>query len=393
MVENLLTQVRAKVAGGVSAARPAKQVPQKTAAETAAALSNDNVGYVVGATSLLALAGFVIAYFFARFSCTQGHQLSTAFTLIIAGSAALITGVFVGFLFGIPRYAAQTSGPLVRQVTGARQAGATASSELVQVSSPVYSNNTNLEQVSDWLTKTLLGVALTQLSDIRHHLVTVATRLLPDASCTPNGPAFAACLLVFFFGCGFFFGYLMTALKLGKALNDAQESLKDEIIGQKTEKIEVQQQQLEKIATNIRNEGNVGGSFKGGIAELVASQTTDPHKDQWGGLSQANGYTLSATVKELTPDIGEQPAIYSVVLSVTDQQHRPGFETTDVSFHLHPSFVPDTVKVVPKNGVATYSTRAWGAFTVGVEIGVDGTKLELDLANSDSAFPELFKQR
>src|SRR6266498_647278 len=59
--------------------------------------------------------------------------------LAIAG-AALMIGGFLGFLFGIPR-------------TG------------TVIESDVH-GNTNLEQISDWLTKILVGVGLTQISEI-----------------------------------------------------------------------------------------------------------------------------------------------------------------------------------------------------------------------------------
>src|SRR5215472_3991331 len=58
-------------------------------------------------------------------------------TAIAIGSSAYLTGGIVGFLFGVPR-AVQGS---------ARSKGITQ-----------YQANTNLEQVSDWLTKIIVGI-------------------------------------------------------------------------------------------------------------------------------------------------------------------------------------------------------------------------------------------
>jgi hypothetical protein len=61
--------------------------------------------------------------------------------LAIAAASGLVGGL-LGFLFGIPRTV---------QGTGASTSG------------PQYDANTNLEQVSDWLTKILVGVGLVQI--------------------------------------------------------------------------------------------------------------------------------------------------------------------------------------------------------------------------------------
>jgi len=41
---------------------------------------------------------------------------------------------------------------------------------------PGYSGNTNLEQISDWLTKILVGVGLTQLREIPGQVQRLATQ-------------------------------------------------------------------------------------------------------------------------------------------------------------------------------------------------------------------------
>lgn len=132
---------------------------------------------------------------------------------------------------------------------------------------------------------------------------------------------------------------------------------------------------MQEVAQTLRETG-AGGAAPRPLTSLLNLPQVDPQKGKWGGQSAANGFQLAATVKQLVPDLGNQPAIHAVLLRVNDTQRRSEFEGSDVTFHLHPTFNPDTVRIVARNAEALYSTRAWGAFTVGVEL-FDGTKLEL----------------
>jgi hypothetical protein len=87
-------------------------------------------------------------------------------------AAATIAGAFLGFLFGIPRSLASTAASLVEQ----SQAG----------TKTIVMPNTNLEQISDWLTKILVGVGLTQLQSLPKIFSDLSTSL---AALLPNVPA------------------------------------------------------------------------------------------------------------------------------------------------------------------------------------------------------------
>ncbi|MDB5020626.1 MAG: hypothetical protein JWQ28_1753 [Pedobacter sp.] len=60
---------------------------------------------------------------------------------LLLGAAIFMLGLFVGFLFGIPKNVSKNA-------------------------SGTYTSNTNLEEISDWLTKILVGLGLTQISFI-----------------------------------------------------------------------------------------------------------------------------------------------------------------------------------------------------------------------------------
>ncbi len=96
-----------------------------------------------GAALTFALGiGIAIVLLYGGFQPNPGQAIAVA--LFIAGAASA-AGMFVGFLFGIPRSLQrepQTGGALNK----------------VQSSNGQYAVNTNLEQISDWLTKIIVGV-------------------------------------------------------------------------------------------------------------------------------------------------------------------------------------------------------------------------------------------
>ncbi len=104
--------------------------------------------------------------------------------------AAAAAGIVLGFLMGTPP-AAEGDG------TAARSSG-----------------STHLEQISDWLTKILVGAGLVQLGEIPRVLQSMV-----DAIERKDGLKLAAiaCILIGFFILGFFIGYLATRLFLAGA--------------------------------------------------------------------------------------------------------------------------------------------------------------------------------
>jgi hypothetical protein len=92
----------------------------------------------------------VIGILIYAWSVHSGSVLAVA--LLVAG-AAFLGGALLGFLFGIPRSLAVEATP----------AGTTAEPVEAGQRAALYRSNTNLEQISDWLTKILVGVGLVEL--------------------------------------------------------------------------------------------------------------------------------------------------------------------------------------------------------------------------------------
>jgi hypothetical protein len=122
-------------------------------------------------------------------------------------------GGLVGFLFGIPRRLGQATKAASKEEVDSN--GATTA----QPSSTDVS--TNLEQVSDWLTKIILGAGLTQLTKVPGLLKSLGEYL----AVAFDGKAFFPLVIVLgSLVFGFFAGYLMTQLFLVKALTDAERA-------------------------------------------------------------------------------------------------------------------------------------------------------------------------
>jgi hypothetical protein len=315
---------------------------------------------VVTALAITTAAGLIGIFISTGWSC--------AVALLWAG-ACLVTGALVGFLFGIPK-----------EVQGdAKPASAATVAQASAQPSAAYEQrvNTNLEQVSDWLTKIIVGLGLVELRNIPDHLQSIAAFLARsyDSKQCPafgNCPAFGGAVTVYFAVVGFFGGYLLTRLFLAPAFSALGLS------------------QLANVAIGgnrlLRQEGIEPPQVQRTMAAI--RHVDDPQKGRWGGRSEANGRRLTAKV---TPAPGT-PAWFLVHLEVTslDPVNQP--LTGNVIFHLHPTFDPPDRTVAAVDNKAVLDIYAYGAFTVGAEADNGSTRLELDLAELPDAPPE-FRSR
>ena len=120
--------------------------------------------------------------------------------------ACLAAGSLVGFLFGVPKVISnerlgehgEDSGPL----------------------RPAYLPNTNLDNISDWLTKAIVGVGLVQLGQIPDQIMKAAKIVAGEDS--PSATSAAAALIVLFLSMGLIGGYVNTRLYFAAAFEKAE---------------------------------------------------------------------------------------------------------------------------------------------------------------------------
>lgn len=134
---------------------------------------------------------------------------STASAFLLAG-AAVAAGVLIGFLFGIPRARQQSSAP------GDGQTPAEG-----------FVVNTNLEQISDWLTKIIVGVGLIQLATFPGKLKALAGYFAAAINSPNVSSSLVLAILGYFAIFGFLLGYLWARIYLTGEFTRVERMTKD----------------------------------------------------------------------------------------------------------------------------------------------------------------------
>jgi hypothetical protein len=147
------------------------------------------------------IASFGLSLFLIGLVITAAWAPSYWVVSVLCSSACMALGWLTGFLFGVPRVG-----------TSAPTATDSASAHI----------NTNLEQISDWLTKILVGVGLTQIAKLPHALAEVARHISKDFGKSGND-VFSGSMVLYFSTLGFLTGYLLTRLVLQRDFDTESE--------------------------------------------------------------------------------------------------------------------------------------------------------------------------
>lgn len=208
-------------------------------------------------------------------------QCASVFAVaLIVGIAALISGTLLGFLFGIPRALQQS---IAEETPEAEQDRKEIEGKPEKIA---YRVNTNLEQISDWLTKILIGVGLTQIYAIPSALEKYSKFASVGLGDFPNSGMFSVGLLFYFLVCGFLIGYLWTRLHLAGAFRQADITA----IGGKLARVESKMSQFEEQ------------SEKDAKALSIAQRQLNPEPDI-PPISQEN---INDTINKASPNVKAQ---------------------------------------------------------------------------------------
>jgi hypothetical protein len=134
---------------------------------------------------------------------------------VAAAGACLLSGAILGFIFGIPK---SLQGKQTETAGGKQQGSEKGEAGAV---GPRYAANTNLEEISDWLTKMLVGVGLTQLYATPGRVKLLTEYIARGMGDSAYSQSFALGQLLYFVPLGFLFAFLWTRLYLGGALREA----------------------------------------------------------------------------------------------------------------------------------------------------------------------------
>lgn len=333
---------------------------------------------------------------------------SAIVTFLSVAGGAFAFGAAMGFLFGIPR----------SEKYKYRREGQESGND------SFYTDNTNLEEISDWLTKIILGLTLIKLHTILYFLNTSAQTIHHAllGNCTnvqANYFVFGYGTMVLYFLAGGGLCFLWTRTNLPLILTNfrnQQTTLQQLTIAQQQQQIEklkekntdlvstAQQMVTEltkkKLVDDVPNdEAPIGvaekqlppeqitGEFKTKIEALYSKKPTydkdDLQKGRWGGQSAVRQYVLEAVY---LPEY-DYKNFYGVGLTVrsTDTTRELA---SPVALFLHDSF-PDQINyLMPIDGIARLNVISYEAFVVGACLN-DGTELELNL-NDVKGFPDDF---
>ena len=233
-----------------------------------------DTGIVTGFFYVVVLVGLGLLLLF------SGDIKSSAVAVIWA-FACFSSGTFVGFLFGVPKIQQSEDNKAGVESRGSYQQRV----------------NTNLTEISDWLTKIIVGLGLINLTNIPPLLKKAAQYLsngiLGGADPESREP-FALGLIVFFSVMGFLFGYLSTRLFLAPAFSKADQEAAEIQLRQQRE-IDSTTAQLAAVTTAVRVLGT--HSDEPSIAD---NQPAADSKQEtgWPGPTKKTGTSQEQTAQE-----------------------------------------------------------------------------------------------
>lgn len=121
---------------------------------------------------------------------------------ILVAGCALSSGCFIGFIFAIPKSITTSETTMIRTKIG-------------------YISNDNLVQISDWLTKIIVGVGLTKLTRIPGYIQAMGEYIGDSLGGKIWGQIAADSIVIYFAISGFLLSYLWTRLYFAKMLEDS----------------------------------------------------------------------------------------------------------------------------------------------------------------------------
>lgn len=317
-----------------------------------------------------------------------GFLKSCGTALLISG-ACFSSGSLMGFLFAIPKLLQNTN----------------LLPEQIKNDQTVILHNDNLVQISDWPTKIIVGVGLTQLNQIPEGLRSVGTQLGKSFGADDIGTNIAIGCVLYFVVVGFLASYIWTRLYFVKLLGQTNEELQkkqirklenaaDHAVAGENKKTITESQMASDAAGFEQLKTDSSEVLKTALDELKekvkevlknkpVAVPDDPQKGRWGDKAENNGKQIRATVVQ-----SSVKGFYNILITVSDKI-KPLDVPVAIFVHDSFKFPDDVIYVKPnENKLAQITLTDYEAFTIGA-VFADGTELELDL-NEQPGYPEGF---
>jgi hypothetical protein len=314
--------------------------------------------------------------------------------LLLAVGAASVGGL-LGFLFGMPRGPSDIRSP---------------NSSVGAASDLRYRPSNNLEQISDWLTKILIGVGLVEISHLRGTLSGIGRAVAMSVAGDPAATnVVTQVVVVTFLVLGFLVSFLWTRIYYGPLQTRVDKSVEDSLRGQ----LEREKEEKEKVVSiaNSMAKGEIPVPAVSHSTEKRTARSGTRDVGQWSDViakkmeefknspplwnsdpgtrlflnapQESNGRTLEA---ELVLDLREALVIELRVKRISGEELMG-----PVAFLLHPTFSESIVYAEPVNDVAEVRISSAGCFTVVAIADGGDTVLSFNLKNLPNA-PAWFKR-
>lgn len=148
----------------------------------------------------------------ALYASSQSQPLAVLGAGGAVAVASAMTGAVIGFLFGLPRAGKAGTGEAGQQGGGAPNGGTNQAD---------IRPNTNLEDISDWLTKILVGVGLVQLGSMADGLQRLVNYVSGSLGSGPGAGPVGGALIVVYATAGFLLSFLFARTELPSAFREA----------------------------------------------------------------------------------------------------------------------------------------------------------------------------
>lgn len=200
--------------------------------------------------------------------------------VLVAGASALV-GAVLGFLFGLPRMSDAAGGRGGGVAAGGGGNGGANAADRNGAADhrrgAGYVNN-NLLEISDWLTKIIVGAGLVQLDRLTGWVAAAGATVGAAAGLVPGSlrTAFGTSVMVYFFAWGFLFVYIHTRtiisfifVTLDHSLSDLFTEVKDEL----RETTDGIRKEMSTVRENVATEvANVVPQFQAMLSETLSEK-------------------------------------------------------------------------------------------------------------------------
>ncbi|SHH04841.1 hypothetical protein SAMN05443663_105109 [Flavobacterium defluvii] len=326
---------------------------------------------------------------------------SLIFIGILLGMASLGCGFFTGTLFGMPK----------RNTTDSSD----------------YTLNNSLVEISEWLTKIIVGLGLVNLKQIPKYLNSLGQFLKQDSNGQSYVDIYAMCILVYFSILGLYIGYNYMRLVLSLKYKTVDDNMLKELVkvNEKLEETKNENEKLKEVTTVLQDEVDVKGNVTKELLKIankpeipiediqvksaeianredvnesesniksyvknminnaqkklekgLSMNINDPQHGQWGGNAINNERQLSAEVIE------RSKGFFMINIKVESTNADNPLKSGEIILlALHNTFGDPPFRLLTvENGKAELSLFSYGSFTIGAFADRGKTELELNLA-------------